>query len=897
MLKLTYLQSPQQKQDRFSQFDLDNHLWLVSDLKSKLELQHRLFADRDVLPEKGLLRASEFWLSVFRQNFPEFRLVSGSSLKFIAAHWLTAQKVSWAHSPGAQKTMMSYFDQLFPVVTHSDGAELLGEWFQEHPEAFVKWGGWAELCFQFWAYLKQRQLICSKWAVGYLASQVDALTLGDQPWVVDLGADLTALEAQLIKDCSQHVDIEVLVPSPDWVGHYGLTLQAYQLLTDKEDPPGQGLPEVPGDYLRFSSRLSEVKHVVAQVRKHLDKGCAPDRLAIVAPDIEVYWPVLSSYFEIEGVPVSKPVLLKGNSFPEFQKLQSRLRLRMNQLSYSDLSTDYFQSYQEQRMSFDQFARLFRQVYDRDHLQRSSDIEKLYQTQWSDQPVLLDEFLALVFKEISRVDMTDRLFQFLAHFHQQSPDRDELPLSLWMAYFEEVAAGLESTVTPGVFPGVHIENLRSTEWLDVDYLYVLGLAEKDLRQAGRTAISRKDLASLQSLGFYLAHEDQRQLEFELNWSMAGGSKSVQYYFSESDFSGTELGASKFWLLGRSKTQGDVESLQIADSCRWDLIQTQAFDEAIVSLPQPSQQALKIDIGIEARPSLELPKMPRLSSTQLENYAQCPFVFAANKLFQLSDLPDVDLDLDAMTRGQLIHGLFETLLKRQDLFQLSDEQILDIIDQENNRLQVMIGDRVIWERRRHHYLEMVKRFLAAEKLWRQEYPESKPFHLELDLDLFWNQKNGTLTTTETPYPLRGRIDRVDLVSKDQVAVIDYKSSVSGAANPSQWVKGSKYQMFLYAEGFEALYPELDVVAAHFYIVKTMTRQRGFTFDDVSEAHLPKPSRGMKLNRSDAEQLFNELRQQIQQTVQKVEAGEFPAEPADLRDCPKCAWRFHCRAQHLG
>ena len=80
MLKILSSQGPRQSADflneNLSDIQSQKTTWLISDLKSKLEIQKLLLSKSEFLNAESVLRASELWrLLLFRVN-PEWQIVS-----------------------------------------------------------------------------------------------------------------------------------------------------------------------------------------------------------------------------------------------------------------------------------------------------------------------------------------------------------------------------------------------------------------------------------------------------------------------------------------------------------------------------------------------------------------------------------------------------------------------------------------------------------------------------------------------------------------------------------------------------------------------------------------------------------------------------------------------------
>jgi hypothetical protein len=93
-------------------------------------------------------------------------------------------------------------------------------------------------------------------------------------------------------------------------------------------------------YRRFQTALAECKDAVAQVREWLESGAEPREIAIVAPDIEVVWPMLAMHFDVEGIPVKKSRVARLHSFLTVQGWLSQLKLRVGVLTEDEVETSF-----------------------------------------------------------------------------------------------------------------------------------------------------------------------------------------------------------------------------------------------------------------------------------------------------------------------------------------------------------------------------------------------------------------------------------------------------------------------------------------------------------------------------------------------------------------------------
>src|SRR5207253_3031441 len=98
-------------------------------------------------------------------------------------------------------------------------------------------------------------------------------------------------------------------PRPLWHNEFKYLLQPYEYLRPQAAQvlliTTPVLAVAATETLRLSGMLAEVKSTCSQIRAWLEAKVPPSQIAVIAPDIEMYWPVLSAYLEQEGIPFQK----------------------------------------------------------------------------------------------------------------------------------------------------------------------------------------------------------------------------------------------------------------------------------------------------------------------------------------------------------------------------------------------------------------------------------------------------------------------------------------------------------------------------------------------------------------------------------------------------------------
>ena len=283
-----------------------------------------------------------------------------------------------------------------------------------------------------------------------------------------------------------------------------------------------------------------------------------------------------------------------------------------------------------------------------------------------------------------------------------------------------------------------------------------------------------------------------------------------------------------------------------------------------------------------------------------FAECPFVYAAGRKLHLSDEPALDLELDPMKRGSLLHAVAEELAREPFDHDRSEEALGALVDDARVRAEVRLGDERMWPVVRAQHVRLARMFMDFEREWRARFPRTFTLGREVAFRCGWDLELGRPTATVGDVVLAGRIDRVDRDDRGRAALIDYKGSDSGLVNWASWSTKDDVQMPLYAALLEdglAGVPAMKVVAANYYVIKHGDRRKGFHLrDESAELYDATFKHQNFLNETDKERMFADVRARVTQAIVKMREGLFNPNPKDPAMCTTCTWRTVCRAPHL-
>ncbi len=891
MLKLRAVTSPEQKQLWLKEHAENKRTFIVPDLQSKLTLQKVFLQNNELLEEDAVLRASELWKKLLFMADPEVRLISVDLTKTLLVEWLKAVDLPWAQTAGAAKTLFAYMQQLLPLLSHPDGKRLLEEWFEQNPQSRLRWQVWFEVGLHFWQRFVEMKWLPQPWVPSYLLHNSNAQLQWPKYLVLDLGLELTAVEAELIKNLAQHQDVEVWYPSSEWSSYYATSLRSYEILKGPEQKAPQvefaslAVPDT-WQLKQYTTMLSEVKAVTAQLRKWLDQGVKLQDIAVVAPDIETYWPTLKSYLQVEGILVDKSEVTALQAFSSTQRWLAEMRLRCSEVSSADLELSAYQENQKPLLPFHEFKALFTVLYDNADLDRNPELMKLYnQEHNADEILSRDQFIGHALKFWPSAHRNKVFEAFWKTFLQETPIRLELSMRSWLHYCEVFLSKKEQSIKDADSSGIQVLSLHSAEWLRATHVWFMGATEeslKDFEMVGLTLSESMSLAA--NLGFHFSRPDKSQMEWMARWFL--GKKFTDAIFSvpETDFSGQLQAPSLLWLLTavhRGRKRGQVD---IPEATRWDELQR---------VPEKTEHAnierVQQDLGEIEKPRWSKATQPSsLSATQLERYATCPFIFAAERILNLKELPLLDLDADHMADGRLLHTIVEELTVEPMRFERTMDELEEVVEAAREKTEFRIADERLWPQMKRRYLDQAKRFLNFEKKWRENFPHFQIVARELSFDVELQSSR-----------LRGKIDRVDADRSGHYALIDYKRGGQQTHLNGSLDRG-EFQLWLYSllveEGKTSLKAG-EVEGAFYFSLKDMQRKKGFRLNEALQElfSLEEKSRNT-MSREDKKAHYEKLKIIIAEIILKMQNGDFNPAPKDKKECIRCDWRTVCRAPHL-
>jgi hypothetical protein len=856
MLESVIFQTRDQRLQHLRDMNPHRATWLVADIEHKRLCQDFFLDTHGWLAEDACLRANELWAKIHKRMSGRQSVVSSAVMEALFLEWCHRE----GHETPGAKTALAYLDVFLPVFLSENGTELFHEWLSQRPQAILRWGHWFQKTFEFWTWLKDEELILERWLPAVILHRFEEEGLPPEGlWprdlVVDLGPEVSRSELRLFEILARSHRVTILSPHSIRATLNGAPLDQ----------------NVAG---RFPTELSEIKHLTAKIRDLLDSGVAPADIAVFAAEPEHHWPVLASYFSVEGIPVNKPVVAVLQSFLSVQKWLSGLRRQLDHNASEEHEQSEFilagpdpQADGKDPRSYEKFRELLSNIYGEQDLSRWFEKTQLPAQVVGTSPLDRDQFIRWSLDSWPASEAHDPLRKILSVCLLEVRSGSVLNVGHWLMLAENLARRLEVRVEEPAAQGVSFRSFRAGYFNTESYGFVLSLSEGALVETSPVLLTPADYAAVtRDLGFELNEPLLERQKFYADWLARDQFTIRHWYFSETDFSGQPLAPSMFWLR---RSLAGVEPAGYRS--RWDQLQ-EAKTESLESW---------------VREPLDVHWPLRLSASSLENHAVCAFKFQAEKIFRLRKEVEVDLDLDRLRRGRLLHAVLDLALDPNR----TDHQgsAADLVERARASAEIIV-DQVSWPFAKKQMEILVQRFLEFEAQWRSRHPQLKTVGRELGF-------SGELFG----FPVTGKIDRVDGSSTGQYVVIDYKSSTSGLTNYDRWLESAQYQLLLYTHAIESGWtslPKGKVVGAVYYDIKALERELGFLHRHHDGQLFTVPTRGAVLL---DDETLSKLRQDflfhLEKATSAIRTGIFPTNPMDpLLDCDVCDWRTLCRAPHL-
>lgn len=894
MLSYSYLSSPSHTKIIIDQFDPSQQTWIVSDLKSKQELQQNCLNRDGYYIDDSILRVSDFWKLWLRRLAPQIQIVSDEFIKKSIEKFVKEKSSEFKIEAHEYSTLYKYLDELSPILFSNGQTDVLAEWIKQENKIWNSWFMLAQLCLN--ELVAEQKIISSRWIPAYLSSLDLSLIVWGRRIILDLGSEMTSIEFGIFLALSKRIDIEVLVPDPTWKSKYKYLLHTYEVnqgfanLKNAISSDDSVAPLKPEQFFRFQTEALEVKHITNQVRDWLDSGVDAKKISLISPRLEDYWSVLKLHFDYEGIPYNKKYVSTAHTIQSFQVLLSKLKTQtlepswesLEQVAFSDLLVNSII-----KLKFEKFKSLFVELIDHDDLKRDEQVVKMFFNTVDLNNVMgREEFLAVIIKNIielkSNSQINDVALACIKNFIEIT-SVSKFNFEQWLNIFSSSLREKEIEIAKGNVDGVNLRSLQNTSLFDAEYVIWFGLDESGFMSTSKHVLTADEMEYLKyNFDFSFTYPEESHTEFNLRWLTQNNFKEQIFTSALYSFQSEPLNTSLFVLENSINPDQDFNIKQTPTR----------FDQTLLAYDIDTAKELKLTADHYHTFREVVPYRPqKLSPTEVSQYDQCGFKLLASSGFRLRDYPAISLDLDPRQRGNLVHDLFQYLVTDKNYQNYDAAKTENHLNSLRLKYQLYPFADDFWQIQLKRYLDVASRFSRF---------ESDRLRLITGIKHF-SEKDFKLDDGLWPYS--GRIDRVDVLPSGEAVVYDYKNSPnSKTVMGTNWIAKKEYQMLFYlkavVETFKGDFIS-DIKGAYYYFYKTMTVDKGlFKISDNKSSQLDVL---FKNNKSKVdENTFDEILQHFNQELKRIETqitkGEYFAKPFNKDICKDCDWRQMCRAPHL-
>jgi len=863
-------------------------IYIVSDIKSKIQFQNFFLEENPRLQTNFIQRAVDFYFEIFTFNFPNYRIISSSYLELLFKTHIQKTDNTWLKNIPGHQTILHSLHTFLPFFIHPQGASSFKTWIKQMSKK-AGWIYWYEPTKIFWEELKKNKLIEKSLIKHLLMDQ--PLKKQDQPLTIDLSFSIDSVEAGLISTLSSTQDVTLLIPPPLNNPLYSKSHYNYSLIgaTYKNSGMTRQKSSHPTQVRKFQTMLEEVRFITGQLNFALKNGFKPSELAVIAPDMELYWPCLKSYLKKENIPVKKGLEVSLLSFPQIQKWLSILHFYSGKISFENMTALLNSS-----QSHLDISKVKSKYY---YCDRNKDIKDFSYPKENKPGKFLSAgeftkwtrgFWNLIMSQHFNSRLNKHIHAILNHISFSKDVLEKADTEDWLEILENELMQEELHIPSTKSQGIELISVNAITSLRAKKVFIIGLDHNSCHNSSQTFLDeRESKRILQDLGFHCLTLDPSQREYEIVHFLNSFKGPVTLSYSETGFNGISFTPSRIWLMKNAETNNpsDIRPSQTL----WNTFQQKPLEDIVKNSSICSADQIKNILNQDLQwPVNQKVQLKSLSPSKIKDYASCPFIFLSKNIFHLQDISYQDMDLDYKDYGQIIHELFHQT--KQGKIQ-SKSDVLRWIQSIRPKFHILNDE--MWKSYSEQFIKKYFQFMEHEKTITQSLKTIQTIDTEWKFTLYWNLEKAELDLLEGDVLIEGRIDRIDCFQNEYL-IIDYKSSFNNIVNISRWEKNLDFQMPLYI-GAVSLLKNQKAVSASLYLSYRDFKWRGFISKNSGLKKIAQSSR-LTVDPEKKDTILENINKSIQINISNLKDNIFKTAPVDKKICKECYWRKICRAPHL-
>lgn len=300
----------------------------------------------------------------------------------------------------------------------------------------------------------------------------------------------------------------------------------------------------------------------------------------------------------------------------------------------------------------------------------------------------------------------------------------------------------------------------------------------------------------------------------------------------------------------------------------------------------------------------------SITELEAYAQCPFMYYASKVLKLKETVSEEDELSDLDRGEIYHQILKDFFEANSGKMLCREEIgmyretlLTVTDR-------VFSDVEVRSPLLHKgFLDIEKRVVFSD-VWQLieneiRINESKntrlyPTYFEVGFGLRTSKHSRAQVSLRDPLLVQngdemvrlwGKIDRIDLDTCGRFLIYDYKKSKAHSFADIQEGRALQIAVYLMAADELLFQGKHECLGGAYYVINSLDKNVGLWKKRYSDTTGINSQAKSNLEDSDFEQIMESVRKYILEYVSSMKDGKFVVKPSST--CPPfCQFKKICR-----
>ncbi len=934
MLKLIKVSSKNQIWEYFKKRDVENETWVVAKSSDRDVLSEHILAKTGYFLDNSVQLKFSFYETLYKNAFPEFTVLSRDFAEAYLKQKMQELKTDLDLDIVDEASRLRSISYYAPLLLDLElDKPKFQEWLNESDERALRLKPDLLLNELFLSLFLNSNLICEDWILAHLQNANFAnLHLPVKQYYFDLSSDYTIVEASLLQKLAKNHDICLFQTVHDFDSKYAHLLQGYDRFDSLDSRVKNNESSAPDrksiGLKKFSSAVSECRFAVSQIKKWSISGLKLSEMAIVAPDINRYFDMLSWQLMSENIVIQQNKKTSYLEFQDIRELLSDLSFFKSEIEYSSIRDSLARFYSKDRPGvFGKIEeKLNSQFLQSEQLLNliQSLVPKFFKEHFD---LTVEEVLDIRAKQLNAVDFLKftRLFweraglgerkeKIINSIYSSTSLDIELSLQEWVAQVEKTAGQLDSNLGQRDPMGLCVAFLSDISLYNLKNVVVIGLDESGFKSQFKESIPKDDIFKLGSeLGVYLPHPDLNIRSYQLEELLSQVQETAIMSYPYKSIDSSIQNPAPEWQ-NRAFQQKLVEKeMDLPGLVNWDLLLNNNSKWLTTRHQDYKLEIQKMDLRPEQTNRMAGFSLGdiTLSPSSIQTFLDCRQKFYFQRVLKLKNIESEAFDVNAREKGSWYHAVFEKIIAQENTYIVPFVSLAFNDDLKKSLLEQLQEDfadvypagfnSATWLLVKKSYFENAVKFIEQEVIFRNQFPEIKNVKVEWEWEIYYNWKTHQFSreSSDSSVRISGVIDRI-LINQTtkRLWLVDYKSSLKNYSAYSAWLTNQEFQLLLYNLVVQSYSDEPwggPVEYLSYWQLPDLRKKKGFSLADarfLDMGHTKKDIGSLDEKRKVEEDFLV----QFKDMVEHMKEGHFYPKPSDERICRHCEWRLACRAPHL-